>query len=413
MVRRSFLSLAGGVAASLLVGAGLATPTSAQRTPDTRVVAIGDIHGAYQPFVTLLRRLGLLDEQGRWAGGTTTLVQTGDFTDRGVAIRPVMDLLMTLERQAEADGGRVITLLGNHETMNMMRLLQDASPEAIATFADDRSEQRRTDAYRRYVRFVRERRRELGRDPPGVQNEEEWMKAHPLGLVEYLEAFSPKGTYGRWLRDKQVVVNIDGTVFLHGGLNPKHAGSSLNDVNRQVRDEVDRLDKALQRLLDRGVILPSSTFYEILDAARADLELWVERQRATSPLVSPVFNDDREYIAMLVGLLEIGSWSIVHEDGPLWFRGFAYWSPDEGPPLVDELQRRYRATRFVVGHTVPAIHEIVSRFDERVFLIDTGMLSDVYLGGRPSALEIKDGRVSAIYLDREVLLVEAPSSATP
>jgi len=40
---------------------------------------------------------------------------------------------------------------------------------------------------------------------------------------------------------------------------------------------------------------------------------------------------------------------------------------------------------------------IVSRFDGKVFLIDTGMLSSYFAGGRASALEIKDGKVSFIY----------------
>jgi hypothetical protein len=39
-----------------------------------------------------------------------------------------------------------------------------------------------------------------------------------------------------------------------------------------------------------------------------------------------------------------------------------------------------------------------------VFLIDTGMLSSFYKGGRPSALEIEGGRITAIYTgERETL----------
>ena len=41
-----------------------------------RIVAIGDIHGALEPFVGILRAAGLIDAQRQWIGGTATLVQT-------------------------------------------------------------------------------------------------------------------------------------------------------------------------------------------------------------------------------------------------------------------------------------------------------------------------------------------------
>jgi hypothetical protein len=326
-----------------------------------------------------------------------------------------MDLLMTLERQAEAAGGRVIVLLGNHETMNLTRLLQDTAPAAIATFADDRSEARRADAYAQYVKWVRSRRRALGGDRPEAQTEEAWMQTHPPGLVEYLEAFSPDGVYGRWLRQKDVVVEVEGTVFLHGGLNPDHAASRLSDVNKRVREEIARFDAHTRRLVDRDVILPFFTFYEILETARADLDSWITKQQTVSPFVSPALDLDRQYAEMLVELLEVGNWSIVHEDGPVWFRGFAFWTEEEAASKLEQLQRRYKAKRFVVGHTVPANHRIVRRFDDRVFLIDTGMLSDVYPSGRPSALEIVGDEVTAVYLDGRVPLgTSAPApTASP
>jgi len=49
-----------------------------------------------------------------------------------------------------------------------------------------------------------------------------------------------------------------------------------------------------------------------------------------------------------------------------------------------------------VGHTVQA-GAIVSRFDGKVYLIDTGMVAGKTAGGRPSALVIQDGAVSTIY----------------
>ena len=48
------------------------------------------------------------------------------------------------------------------------------------------------------------------------------------------------------------------------------------------------------------------------------------------------------------------------------------------------------------------------RFGNKVFLIDTGMLSSYYPGGRPSALEIcGDAKFIAVYLDQQVVLLDS------
>src|SRR3954452_6320280 len=85
--------------------------------PPPRIVAIGDVHGAGNGFVAILQRAGLIDGQQRWSGGNAILVQTGDLLDRGQDVRQILDLLIALEPQAAAAGGRVQALLGNHEVM--------------------------------------------------------------------------------------------------------------------------------------------------------------------------------------------------------------------------------------------------------------------------------------------------------
>jgi hypothetical protein len=62
------------------------------------------------------------------------------------------------------------------------------------------------------------------------------------------------------------------------------------------------------------------------------------------------------------------------------------------------------ATYVVGGHTPQRPRRIQTRFEGRVFLIDTGMLSSHYEDGQPSALVIEDGTFTAIYLeDSEVV----------
>ncbi|NOR67036.1 MAG: metallophosphatase, partial [Woeseiaceae bacterium] len=48
-----------------------------------RVVAVGDVHGAFDAMTATLTNAGVLDEGLHWSGGATHLVFTGDILDRG------------------------------------------------------------------------------------------------------------------------------------------------------------------------------------------------------------------------------------------------------------------------------------------------------------------------------------------
>ena len=97
-----------------------AFPCDVQTTE--RIVAVGDVHGAFDKFVAILRAAGLIDTRNRWIGKKAVLVQTGDVLDRGPDSRKALDLLRKLEGEAQRAGGRVYALLGNHE---LMRLVSD------------------------------------------------------------------------------------------------------------------------------------------------------------------------------------------------------------------------------------------------------------------------------------------------
>jgi hypothetical protein len=393
-------------AAILAALAVLAGTERALSQPTPRVVAVADVHGAYDSLLEILREADVVNAEGRWTGGDAVFVQTGDLTDRGAEIRRVLDFMMALEAEAERSGGRVAALLGNHEVMNMTRELRDASPRVYSTFADGSSEKRRRDAYAQYLRLVESRRRTLSGEPFSVMDEAAWMTAHPAGLLEYLEAFGREGRYGRWLRSRDAVARIGRTVFMHGGFVASTV-SSVDDVNDQVRAELARFDSHTRRLVDRGVILPFFTFDETLEAARIELEAWITRLKGPDPV--PFTDGDRQYLDAIVDLLKAGEWSIISAEGPLWFRGFALWSETEGQQAIDGLLDRLDADRFVVGHTPTPAARVVPRFDNRVFLIDTGMLREVY-NGRATALEVRGDAVTAIYDDGR-LTFTAPAPA--
>ena len=108
---------------------------------------------------------------------------------------------------------------------------------------------------------------------------------------------------------------------------------------------------------------------------------------------------------MLLPLTEVGASSLLHPEGPLWFRGFSAWTEDEGAPRMAALLQKFRVKRFVTGHTPQPAGRITRRFGGALFLIDTGMLGGkFYPNGRASALEIVGDTVKAIYEDGVVPL---------
>ncbi len=389
----------------------------AQRQAPGRVIAIGDIHGSIDGLTAILRTSGLAD--GRvWTGGNATLVQTGDFTDRGTGVRAVMDLLMALEPQAASAGGRVTVVLGNHEAMNLVGETRDVTPAIFATFADDKSEARREEAWRDYEKFTTARAAKLGAAAAKPVAREAWMTAHPPGFFEYREAFGPDGTYGKWLRGLPAAAHIDGSIFMHGGIHPDTAPGSIEDISKQVARELRNFDDYNRHLVSRGIILPFFTLQEIFDAVQAEARAIAAAQTAAkngesaSLAQSQILSDvDGKHVEVLQGVGRIGTWAVLNPNGPLWFRGYATWPSPGNAPEVTKLLKKYNAKRFVVGHTIPSTMRITPRFDRRIFLIDTGMLSTHYKGGRASALEIDGDRVTAIYPDGRVQL--DPESAQP
>lgn len=87
-------------------------------TPD--IVIVGDVHGHYEQFIYLLSSARLIGPKNNWIGGRSILVQMGDVIDRGPESMKVDAFIDDLQKQAEAAGGAVIRLVGNHEAELIM-----------------------------------------------------------------------------------------------------------------------------------------------------------------------------------------------------------------------------------------------------------------------------------------------------
>ena len=359
-----------------------------------RIVAIGDIHGEYDGFVSILQRAGLVDDDVNWVGGQATLVQTGDIFDRGLEVFKVLDLLMRLEQEAAAVGGQVIVLLGNHDGMNLVGFFRDVNPEIYAQFVDKQSEKRRKAAYKSFKKYWRAKAEEILNAPVAEVPDdvkEQWMAAIPPGWLEYKEALGPEAHYGSWLHQRPVVMVINGVLFVHGGVGPDLAGLSVAEINAKVASEL-------------------ATYHRLREAMIADKLVPTTAELASLMNVYLEMDPpDPKYAE----LADAENWLVFSEGGPLWFRGAARWEEETEMEEMIGLLSGVGAQRMVGGHTVQDEGRIEVRFDGRVFLIDTGMLSSVYTGGRPSALVIEDGVFTAIYTDgsSEVLVDEALAEA--
>lgn len=164
-----------------------------------RIIAIGDVHGDFDFLIELLKISRVIKESNKpeiydWIGGKTHVVQLGDQIDN---CRPtnficsekgkvdndkandakIIDFMDELDKKATESGGRVISLLGNHEVMNILGEMSYVSYENLQEFGGEQG--------RRKV-------------------------------------FSPTGEYGRKLIETHPSAIIIGSnLFVHAGIMPE------------------------------------------------------------------------------------------------------------------------------------------------------------------------------------------------
>lgn len=158
-----------------------------------RLLVISDAEGEYELLVRFLRGNGVIDKAGKWAFGKGHLVCVGDMVDRGDKVTEVLWLCWRLAREAEAAGGRLHMLTGNHEAMLLGGDIRYVHPK-----------------YKRVAKL-------LGRPVEGL-----------LGADTEL---------GRWLRTRNAVVRVGDYVFAHGGISPQlsERGLDLKGINDDIR----------------------------------------------------------------------------------------------------------------------------------------------------------------------------------
>ena len=304
-----------------------------------------------------LRNAGIIDAAGNWAGGAAHLVITGDLLDRGADSRRVMDLVMLLEQQAPDSGGMVHLTLGNHEVMNLVGDLRYVARGEYAAFAEEESAAERERWFERYVAA-------RGGDETAPLRAA-FDEDRPPGFYGHRRAFRSDGHYGKWLLSRPVMVVINDTAFVHGGLSPLVANYTLESLNEEMRRQVSEYVKAIDTLADAGVLDPAVNFYyhaDTLEALAATLSL------------------PAEYSAVAKAVARLNDSSIHDSDSPLWYRGSVGCSTLLEDDTLSAALSAMGARRVAIGHTPTYTRRVLTRHDGRVIEIDTGMLSSAYRG---------------------------------
>jgi len=276
-----------------------------------RIVAIGDLHGDFAGYVEIMEMAGLRDREGHWIGGKSHLVQTGDITDRGPDSRQIIDDLRKLKKRAKKAGGRIHTLIGNHELMNIVGDLRYVHPGEFEAFRGNASKVRLDDYYRRSEVAARTQAEEAGEEFSQSAFRQEWYETHPLGFIEHRLNWGSGGPYFKWAIKNPALVKINDSLFVHAGISATYAHFSLKGFNKQVRNLINKKDEQALDLL-------------------------------------------------------------FSENGQLWYRGQSENEGEEEETNLATVLENYKAERLVIGHT-PTGGYILPRFEGRVVVIDVGL----------------------------------------
>lgn len=262
-----------------------------------RIIAIGDLHGDFDLTIRVLKLAKLIDNNYRWIGGDTVVVQVGDQLDN---CRPfdkkcdepdstvtseysndltpedikVLDFFTKLSIDAEETGGKVISLLGNHELLNVMGNMNYVSYNDIQKFKNYK-------------------------DP-------ETQKVFDNPKEARIHAFKPGNKYATEMACTRLPAIIIGSfVFAHAGF----VSHFMEQMNIKSRDELYKISYVMRKWLLN--IIDQHNVVNILTKSQDSL-FWDRVLGSIPPNMSNEHPKCKKYLKKALDIFEVKSMIIGH-----------------------------------------------------------------------------------------------------
>jgi len=170
-----------------------------------KLYILGDLHGDLENAKKALKNIGLINDNNQWIKQNCKLIQMGDQVDAVCRRREsnicnsiknldveVVYFMENLALQAEKLNSKVVSILGNHEIMNIQGDLRFVSDNDIKRIG--------------------------GRD-------------------ERIKLFQPGSELCKLLSNRPIIYKYNGFIFCHGGLSMSMLEkNSIEEMNKQTKD---------------------------------------------------------------------------------------------------------------------------------------------------------------------------------
>eukprot|EP00919_Chromeraceae_sp_WS-2016_P051384 GHVR01121814.1.p1 GENE.GHVR01121814.1~~GHVR01121814.1.p1 ORF type:complete len:357 (+),score=67.15 GHVR01121814.1:45-1115(+) len=186
------------------------------------VYVLADIHGDYETTINLLYKINIIDNNNKWIGVNTLLIQLGDILDVGTKGKQLIDLFIQLREDAINKNSKVLLLMGNHEYW---------APTGIYSFN-----------YRNHDKsFI------------NVSNK----------ISVFSSSNSNNSKYRDFLKSLKLAVIVNDSLYVHGGMTPNNSINRCNDLDSNAADFVENCLRKLNEIMLHNLPdIPEITLYE-------------------------------------------------------------------------------------------------------------------------------------------------------
>ncbi len=158
----------------------------------TKIIALGDLHGAYDEFIHIAKAFQLVNDELHWIASDVQFVQLGDVCDRGYDCFSIYKLLMQWQKEAPHYNSAVHFVIGNHEVMNIYGIYHYNTTEEYKSFAKDDNDD---------------------------------------GKAEFIKAFKKGGWLLEWIKQQNIALQIDDFIFAHADFPSNFQNKTLKEIN--------------------------------------------------------------------------------------------------------------------------------------------------------------------------------------